>query len=51
MKQLGKAKTIGELIKTLEKLPPENTWFGYDDESIIIVDAKTKDEIGFIDNE
>jgi hypothetical protein len=50
MKNFGKAKTVDELIKLLSGLPPFYTWFGLDDESLILVDPTTDTEVGYIEN-
>ena len=56
MIQLGTAHNIFDLKVTIEKLLREDkikssdTWFGYDDGSIIIQDAKDGHDVGYINS-
>lgn len=52
MKNLGKAKTLAELVAILTPLAISNpglTWYGWDDGSLIVTD--TDKDVGYIDSD
>lgn len=50
MVSLGRAPTVGELKKLLEKIPDDKFWYGWDDGSLLIVNEDKETDEGYIEN-